>query len=133
PYPAGSGTDILARIVAQKMTEDWGQQVIVDNRAGAGGSIGTALGARATPDGYTLTMAVSSAFGINPTLFSKPAYDPRKDFAPIANIGLTPQVLVAGPSAEFKTVKEFVAAAKDKPGRINYASVGVGSTQHLSM
>lgn len=133
PYPPGSGTDILARLVAQKMTEDWGQQVIVDNRPGAGGSIGTALAAKATPDGYTLTMAVSSAFGINPTLYSKLAYDPRRDFAPIANIGLTPQVLVANPSAEFKTVKEFVAAAKEKPGRINYASVGIGSTQHLSM
>ena len=133
PYPAGSGTDILARMVAQKMTEDWGQQVIVDNRVGAGGSIGTALGAKATPDGYTLTMAVSSAFGINPTLYSKLAYDPLRDFAPIANIGLTPQVLVASPAAEFKAVKEFVAAAKEKPGRINFASVGVGSTQHLAM
>jgi tripartite-type tricarboxylate transporter receptor subunit TctC len=133
PYPPGSGTDILARIVAQKMTEDWGQQVIVDNRAGAGGSIGTAIGAKGTPDGYTLTMAVSSAMGINPTLYSKLAYAPLKDFAPIANLGLTPQVLVASPSAPFKTVKEFVAAAKENPGRINYASVGVGSTQHLAM
>src|SRR3954468_19716906 len=106
PYPARSGTDILARIVAQKMSEHWGAQVLVDSRAGAGGSVGTALGGRATPDGYTMTMGVSSAFGINPTLYTHLAYDPRKDFAPIANLGLTPQVLVASPAAEFKTVKE---------------------------
>lgn len=133
PYPPGSGTDIMARIVAQKMTDGWNQQVIVDNRAGAGGGIGTHLGAKATPDGYTLTMAVSSAFGINPTLYSKLPYEPLRDFAPISNLGLTPQVLVAGLSTEFKSVKEFVAAAKAQPGNINYASVGTGSTQHLTM
>ena len=133
PYPPGSGTDIMARMVAQKLTDGWGQQVIVDNRAGAGGGIGTNLGAKATPDGYTLTMAVSSAFGINPTLYSKLPYDPLRDFAPISNLGLTPQVLVAGLTAEFKSVKEFVAAAKARPGNINYASVGTGSTQHLTM
>ncbi len=132
-FTPGTSTDILARVVAQKMGEDWGQQVIVDNRPGAGAVIGTEMGAKATPDGYTLTMAVSSAFGINPTLYSKLPYDAIRDFAPIANLGLTPQTLVTNPSAAFKTVKEFVAAAKDKPGQINYASLGSGSTSHLTM
>ena len=132
-FTPGTSTDILARLVAQKMSEDWGQQVIIDNRPGAGGVVGTELGAKATPDGYTLTMAVSSAFGINPTLYSKLPYDAIRDFAPIANLGLTPQTLVANPSATFKTVKEFVAAASDKPGQINYASLGSGSTSHLTM
>ncbi len=132
-FTPGTSTDILARIVAQKMSEDWGQQVIVDNRPGAGAVIGTEMGAKATPDGYTLTMAVSSAFGINPTLYAKLPYDAIKDFAPIANLGLTPQTLVANPSAAFKTVKEFVAAATDKPAQFNYASLGSGSTSHLTM
>jgi len=132
-FTPGTSTDILARLVAAKMGEDWGQQVIVDNRPGAGGIVGTEMGAKASPDGYTLTMAVSSAFGINPTLYSKLPYDAIKDFAPIANLGLTPQTLVANPSAPFKTVKEFVAAAKAKPGEINYASLGNGSTSHLTM
>ena len=132
-FTPGTSTDILARIVAQKMGEDWGQHVIVDNRPGAGGVVGTELGAKATPDGYTLTMAVSSAFGITPTLYSKLPYDAIRDFAPIANLGLTPQTLVASQSAPFKTVKEFVAAANDKPAQINYASLGAGSTSHLTM
>ena len=132
-FTPGTSTDILARLMAQKMSEDWNQQVIVDNRPGAGGVVGTELGAKATPDGYTLTMAVSSAFGINPTLYAKLPYDAIRDFAPIANLGLTPQTFVANPSAAFKTVKEFVTAASDKPGQINYASLGSGSTSHLTM
>jgi tripartite-type tricarboxylate transporter receptor subunit TctC len=132
-FTPGTSTDILARVVAQKMTESWGQQVIVDNRPGAGAVIGTLAARNATPDGYTLVMAVSSAFGINPTLYSKLPYDAIRDFAPISNLGLTPQTLVAGPSAPMKSVKEFVAAAKEKPGQINYASLGSGSTSHLTM
>jgi tripartite-type tricarboxylate transporter receptor subunit TctC len=132
-FTPGTSTDILARLMAQKMSADWNQQVIVDNRPGAGGVVGTELGAKATPDGYTLTMAVSSAFGINPTLYAKLPYDAIRDFAPIANLGLTPQTLVANPSAAFKTVKEFVAAASDRPGQISYASLGSGSTSHLTM
>ncbi len=131
-FTPGTSTDILARIVAQKMSEDWGQQVIVDNRPGAGAIVGTELGAKATPDGYTLTMAVSSAFGINPTLYSKLPYDVLRDFAPISNLGLTPQTLVSSPSA-YKTAQEFVAAARERPGQINYASLGTGSTSHLTM
>ena len=132
-FTPGSSTDILARIVAQKMSRDWNQQVVVDNRPGAGGVLGTDMGAKAPPDGYTLTMAVSAAFGINPSLYSKLPYDIIKDFAPISNLGLTPQTLVTSPTAPFKTVKEFVAAAKEKPGQINYASLGTGSTSHLTM
>ena len=132
-FTPGTSTDILARIVAQKMGEHWGQQVIVDNRPGAGGIVGTEMGAKATADGYTLTMAVSSAFGINPTLYPNTSYNVLRDFAPISNLGLTPQTLVANPASAFKSVKDFVAAAKDKPGQINFASLGNGSTSHLSM
>ena len=132
-FQPGTSTDILARVIAQKLTEAWGQQVVVDNRPGAGGIVGTEIGARAAPDGYTLTMGVSSAFGINPTLYTKLSYDAIRDFAPITNIALTPQTLVANPSFAAKSVKELVAAAKAKPGGINYASLGSGSTSHLTM
>ncbi len=132
-FTPGTSTDILARVVAQKMSEDWGHQVIVENRPGAGAVIGTEIGAKAPPDGYTLTMAVSSAFGINPTLYAKLPYDAIKDFEPISNLGLTPQTLVASPLAPFKTLKEFVAAAKEKPGQLAFSSLGSGSTSHLTM
>ena len=132
-FQPGTSTDILARVIAQKLTESWGQQVVVDNRPGAGAIVGTELGARAAPDGYTLTMGVSSAFGINPTLYAKLPYDAVRDFAPITNIALTPQTLVTSPSFTAKSVKELVAMAKAKPGGINYASLGSGSTSHLTM
>jgi len=132
-FTPGTSTDILARVIGGKLTETWGQQVVVDNRPGAGGVVGTELGAKAAPDGYTLTMAVSSAFGINPTLYAKLPYDAIRDFAPITNIALTPQTLVAYPAYAAKSVKEFVALAKGKPGQVNYASLGSGSTSHLTM
>jgi tripartite-type tricarboxylate transporter receptor subunit TctC len=132
-FTPGTSTDIMARLVARKMTEHWGQQVIVDNRPGAGAVIGTALAKNAAPDGYTLVMAVSSAFGINPTLYAKLPYDALKDFAPVSNLGLTPQTLVSGPSSPFGSTKELVAAAKAKPGQVNFASLGAGSTSHLTM
>jgi len=132
-FQPGTSTDILARVIGQKLTEAWGQQVVVDNRPGAGGLVGTELGAKAAPDGYTLTMAVSSGFGINPSLYSKLPYDVLRDFAPITNIALTPQTLVANPSFAAKSVKELVALVKVKPGQINYASLGSGSTSHLTM
>ena len=131
-FTPGTSTDVLARLIAAKMSDHWNQQVVVDNKPGAGAVVGTELGAKAAPDGYTLTMAVSSAFGINPTLYSKLPYDAINDFAPIANLGLTPQTLVVSPAESYKTVKEFVAAAKGKPGSINFASLGSGSTSHLS-
>jgi tripartite-type tricarboxylate transporter receptor subunit TctC len=132
-FTPGTSTDILARVVGGKLTEAWGQQVVVDNRPGAGGLVGTELGAKAAPDGYTLTMAVSSGFGINPALYAKLPYDAIGDFAPITNIALTPQTLVAYPGYAAKSVKELVARAKEKPGQVNYASLGSGSTSHLTM
>ncbi|HTE14596.1 MAG TPA: tripartite tricarboxylate transporter substrate binding protein [Burkholderiales bacterium] len=131
-FTPGTSTDIMARVAAQKLSASFNQQVIVDNRPGAGAVLGTEIGAKANPDGYTLTMAVSSAFGINPTLYAKLPYDAVKDFEPIISLALTPQTLVASPSAPFKTVKEFVAIARDKPGTLNYASLGSGSTSHLT-
>ena len=132
-FTPGTSTDILARVIAHKLTEAWGQQVLVDNRPGAGGVVGTEIGAKATPYGYTLTMGVSSAFGINPTLYSKLPYDAIRDFAPITNIALTPQTLMANPSFAAKSVKDLVAAAKARPGELNFASLGSGSTSHLTM
>jgi tripartite-type tricarboxylate transporter receptor subunit TctC len=132
-FTPGTSTDILARVIGGKLTEAWGQQVVVDNRPGAGGIVGTEIGAKAPPDGYTLTMAVSSAFGINPTLYAKLPYDALRDFAPITNIALTPQTLVANPSVAAKSVKDLITLAKAKPGQINYASLGSGSTSHLTM
>ena len=132
-FTPGTSTDILARVIGQRLTEAWGQQVVVDNRSGAGGLVGTELGAKAAPDGYTLTMAVSSGFAINPSLYSKLPYDVLRDFAPITNIALTPQTLVVNPSFAAKSVKELVAQAKASPGKINYASLGSGSTSHLTM
>lgn len=143
PYPArpvriiaqftpGTSTDIMARVTAQHLSKVFNQQVIVDNRPGAGAVLGTEIAAKATPDGHTLVMAVSSAFGINPTLYAKLPYDAVRDFEPIANLVLTPQTLVASPSAPFKSVKEFVAYARERPGTVNYASLGSGSTSHLT-
>ncbi len=132
-FQPGTSTDILARVIGQKLTEVWGQQVVIDNRPGAGGLVGTELGAKAAPDGYTLTMAVSSGFGINPSLYSKLPYDAVRDFAAITNIALTPQTLVASPSFAAKSVTELVVTAKAKPGSVNYASLGSGSTSHLTM
>ena len=131
-FTPGTSTDILARLIAAKMGERWNQQVVVDNKPGAGAMLGTDLGAKAAPDGYTLTRAVSSAFGINPTLYSKLPYDAINDFAPIANLGLTPQTLVVNPAESYNTLRNFVAAAKAKPGSINFASLGSGSTSHLT-
>jgi len=132
-FQPGTSNDILARVIGGKLTESWGQQVVVDNRPGAGGLVGTELGAKAAADGYTLTMAVSSGFGINPSLYSKLPYDVLRDFAPITNIALTPQTLVANPGFAAKSVKDLVATAKAKPGQINFASLGAGSTSHLTM
>lgn len=133
PVAPGTSTDVIARVVAQKMAERGGQPVIVDNRIGAGSVVGTSLGAKATPDGHTLTMAASSAFSTQPWLRSGVPYDPIRDFEAIANLAMTPQTLVANPNAEWRTVKELVAAARAKPGAINIATLSSGSTSHLTM
>jgi tripartite-type tricarboxylate transporter receptor subunit TctC len=132
-FTPGSATDILARVTADAFGKSMGQTFIVENRAGAGGIIGTQAAKDAPPDGYTLTACPSGPFGINPGIYSHLPYDPVKDFEPISNIGLTPQVIVVGSQYPYKTLKEFVAAAKAKPGDIAYGSLGIGSTSHLTM
>jgi len=133
PVAPGTSTDVIARVVAQKMAERWGQPVIVDNRIGAGSVVGTTLGAKATPDGYTLTMAASSAFSTQPWLRGGVPYDPIKDFEAITNLAMTPQTLVVNPNTEWRSVKELVAAARERPGVINIATLASGSTSHLTM
>jgi tripartite-type tricarboxylate transporter receptor subunit TctC len=128
----GSATDVVGRIVANKLAESLGQQLVIDARPGAGGTLGTELAARAAPDGYTLFMANNSTHGSNPALYAKLPYDAVKDFAPIIYVVATPYVLSVHPSLPAKNVKELIALAKARPGQINYASAGNGSTHHLS-
>ena len=132
-FTAGSATDILARVVAEQLTRSMGQPFVVENKPGAGGSVGAEQAKNAPADGYTLIAAGSGPFGINPAIYKSLPYDPVKDFELIANIVLTPQTLVVGTQAPYQTVKELVAAAKAKPGEIAYASLGNGSTSHLTM
>ena len=130
--PAGT-TDILARVLGQKLTEVWGQPVIIDNRPGANGNIGTEYAAKATPDGYTLLMTTAGAHGINPSLYRKLGYDAVKDFAPVSLVAIVPNILVVNNSIPVKDVKELIAYAKANPGKLSYGSPGNGSTAHLSM
>jgi tripartite-type tricarboxylate transporter receptor subunit TctC len=131
PFPAGGTSDILSRAIGQKLTEEWKQPVIVDNRPGAGANFGAEIVVKSPPDGYTLLLA-STIHTINPSLYRKLAYDPVKDFTPITLIATTSQVLVVHPSLPVKTVKELVAYAKKRPGAINYSSAGNGSQPHLT-
>jgi tripartite-type tricarboxylate transporter receptor subunit TctC len=130
--PAGA-TDILARAVGQKMTEHWGQPVIIENRPGAAGNIGTEMAARATPDGYTLIMATAGTHGINPNLYRNLSWDPIKSFEAISLVAMVPNIMVVNNSLPVKSVKELIAYAKANPGKLNYGSPGIGSTAHLSM
>ena len=132
-FTPGTSTDIIGRLVAQKLSDAWGQPAIVDNRPGAGAVIGTEAAAKSASDGYTLVMAVSSAFGINPGLVPNLPYDVMRDFALITNVVLTPQTLIVPANSPARTVKELVALAKAKPGSLNYGSLGSGSTSHLTM
>ena len=132
PFPAGGGSDIVGRIVAGKLTEQLKQQVIVDNRGGAGGSIGTEAAARAAPDGYTLVLASTSEIAVNPAIYSRLTYDTVRDLAPIALIASTPVVIAVHPALPVRTVKDLVALAKARPGDINMASAGNGTFTHLS-
>lgn len=132
PFPAGGGTDIVARVVGPYLSAELKQPVVFDNRAGAGTVIGTDLAAKATPDGYTL-LFTSSAFTANSSLMKKLPYDPLKSFAPIGGAALHPFVLVGHPSLPAKNFNELMAYAKANPGKLSYASVGVGSSQHLGM
>jgi len=131
-FPAGSATDILARILAQKLTEYWGHNVVVDNRGGAGGSIGSAIGVKSLPDGYTLIIN-SSAHTVNPALYAKLPYDTLKDFVDIMPLTGTPNILVNNVNAKIRTLGEVIADAKARPGRVNFASAGIGSGTHLNL
>jgi tripartite-type tricarboxylate transporter receptor subunit TctC len=131
PYPPGGLTDVLARGLAVEIQKVWGQPLVVENRPGASQMIGAEAIARAAPDGYTIGMLDKTPLAINPFLFRKLAYDPLKDFQPIMNLVQTSQVLVVNPSVKAGTLQEFIAAAKEKPGSINYGTFGPGSITHL--
>ncbi len=131
-YPPGGGTDIVGRMMGQKLGENLGQTVVVDNRGGATGNIGTEIAAHATADGYTLLMGNVAPNAINVSLFKKLPFDPVKDFAPVSLVAVTPNILVVQPSSPVKTVKDLIALAKSKPGTLNFPSAGVGSSSHLA-
>ncbi|MCC6781146.1 MAG: tripartite tricarboxylate transporter substrate binding protein [Hyphomicrobiales bacterium] len=132
PFPAGSSTDIVARIVAQKLSPKLGQQVVVENRAGASGNIGADAVAKAAPDGYTIGIATASTHGVAASLSTALPYDPIKDFTPVGMIGSQPYVLVLYPGIPAKSLAELIALAKAKPGTLNYGSAGVASLAHLA-
>jgi tripartite-type tricarboxylate transporter receptor subunit TctC len=131
PFPPGGGTDIMARMVGQRLTDAFGVQVVVDNRGGAGGIIGTDLAAKATADGHTMMIGSVSTICINASLHKKLPFDPEKDLAPISLVAMTPSLLVVSNNIAAKSVKELIALAKAKPGQLHYASPGSGSSAHL--
>jgi len=132
PFAAGGSTDLIARIIAEKMTEDLGQTVIVENKAGAGGNIGADAVAKADPDGYTILMGTIATHALNPAVMKQMPYDPVKDFAPVSLLVLVPNVLEVNPELPVKTVQELIALLKSKPGEYSYASSGIGTPLHLS-
>ena len=133
PFPPGGSTDIVARIVAQKLGAQLGQSLVIENRGGAGGTLGTAVVAKAAPDGYLLTVGSTSTHVVAPSVYQKLEYDPVKDFAPIGLMAVSPYLLVVNPGVQARSLKELVALLQSQPGKMNYASAGVGSTTHLAM
>lgn len=131
PQAAGGANDIIGRLVAEKLSEVLGQRFVVENRAGAGGNLGSQAAARSTPDGYTLLVTISASQAINPALYARTGFDPVKDFAPISLLGTVPNVLVVNPAFEAKTVADLIRMAKEKPGFYHYASAGNGTLNHL--
>jgi tripartite-type tricarboxylate transporter receptor subunit TctC len=131
PFPAGGPTDVLSRVVAQKLSERWAVAVVVDNKPGAGGAIGSDFVAKSPPDGYTLVMATSSTHSIGPALQKLP-YDAEKDFTPIGQAWRAPNVLVVSPKLDVRDVRGLIALAREKPGQLNFASSGIGTIPHLS-
>jgi tripartite-type tricarboxylate transporter receptor subunit TctC len=131
PYAAGGGNDLFARIASEKMSRTLGQQIVIENRPGAGGSTATRAVARAAPDGYTVVIGGTGTLAVNPTLYQNVGYDPRKDFAPVGLIGTSALVVLVNPSLPARSIPELTALAKKEPGKLNYASAGVGSGIHL--
>ncbi len=132
PFPPGGATDISARMLGQKLQETWGQSVLIENRGGAGGGVGAAEAARATPDGYTLFFPSGSVVTANQHIYAKMNYDPEKDFVPITNVVSGPQVLVVPAKSPYKSIKELIDAAKAQPGRLTFGHAGIGSQTHLA-
>jgi len=132
-FPAGGPTDAVARPISQSLSTTWGQPVIIDNRGGAGGIVGTEIVAHSAPDGYNLLIGTAGGMSINPSLHAKLSYDPFKDFAPISMLVINPQILVAHPALAASNVRELVALAKSKPGQLNFASSGTGTATHLGL
>jgi len=132
PFPAGGTTDVVARLLGQKLSDAWGQPVVIENRLGAGGNIGAEAAAKSAPDGYTLFMTSGSIVTANPHMYKNLPFDPAKDLVAITNVASGPQVIVVGPSAPFKDLKEFVAYAKANPKKINMGSAGIGTQTHLA-
>jgi len=132
PFPPGGGTDVGARLVAQKLSLKWGQPVLIDNKAGASGMVGADVVARAKPDGYTLLVGNVGTQSVNPSLYKKMSYDPDRAFAPVSMIAELPLVLLITPSLPYQSVKDLVAAARSEPGKLSYASSGSGGAPHLA-
>jgi tripartite-type tricarboxylate transporter receptor subunit TctC len=133
PFPAGSTPDIVARTLGQKLAESWGQPVVADNKTGAGGNIGTAEGAKAAPDGYTLVIGINGPIAVNKSLYERLPYDPEKDLAPISLLVTGAQLLAVHPSVPANDLKQFVEYVRGNPGKLSYGSVGSGSGSHLTM
>ena len=132
PYPPGGATDVIGRVLAQRLSTALGQQVVVDNRGGAGGNIGADAVAKSNPDGYTILMASGSIFTVNPALYKKMPFDAQKDFIPVTNVAVGPMLVVTHPSVPANNIKELITLAKTKPGSINFGSAGVGSQVHMA-
>jgi tripartite-type tricarboxylate transporter receptor subunit TctC len=132
PFPPGGGTDILSRLIANKLNETLGWQIVVDNRGGAGGNIGLQAAAQAAPDGYTMVMGQTSNLAINPSLYKKLPYDPIRDFVPVSLVSASPIALVVSAKSPYKTLGDFVSAAKAKPGQLTFGSPGNGTVSHLA-
>ena len=131
PYPPGGGTDVIARIVQEPLTRELGQPIVIENRGGAGGSLGTAVAARATPDGHTMLFTLSS-HSINPAIYTSLPFDTERDFRPVSLVASLPQLFAVNPSVPYKTFRDLVEFVKSNPGKIDYASVGVGSPSHIA-
>ena len=131
PFPAGASSDIVGRMLGQKMTEQLGEQIIADNRAGAGGNLGIAVAAKSPPDGYTILIATAS-IAVSPSLYVNPGYDALKDLVPIARLTNIPNILLVHPSVPAKTLRQFINLARSRPGKLNFGSGGAGTTNHLA-